>query len=426
MRTGVRCLAAIVALVAAVGPVRAEPAGAVGGAAAASSAAGSRASSPAGSPVASRAGDVPDPETDPFYDPPPGFEAEAPGTVLRSRPITVTGLRPELVDEATQLLVRTTDTAGAAVATAATVVVPPEPGGPHPGGARPLVAYQPFTDGLAARCEPSHELQAGGMETELALLAPLLSAGYVVVVPDHQGPRHAYGAGIMAGHATLDGIRAAQSLPGTGLDGRSTPVGMWGYSGGAIATGWAAELQPSYAPELAVVGAASGGTAADFLEVARWMDGGPFSSIMLMVLTGLGREYPEYRHLANEAGLAVEADLADDCLEEGGTKYPFRRLADLSVLDDPLRDPQVIELSRQVRMGDAAPAAPVLLYHGLFDEGIPFAQANRLRDDWCASGGDVVFRPVLGEHLTTMVTEAPAVYRFLADRFAGAPVTGGC
>ena len=37
---------------------------------------------------------------------------------------------------------------------------------------------------------------------------------------------------------------------------------MWGYSGGAISTGWAGALLSTYAPELNVVGAAHGGTPA--------------------------------------------------------------------------------------------------------------------------------------------------------------------
>jgi hypothetical protein len=47
---------------------------------------------------------------------------------------------------------------------------------------------------------------------------------------------------------------------------------MVGYSGGAIATGWAAQLQPTYAPELAFVGAVAGGTPADFGLLTRTMN----------------------------------------------------------------------------------------------------------------------------------------------------------
>lgn len=43
---------------------------------------------------------------------------------------------------------------------------------------------------------------------------------------------------------------------------------MWGYSGGAIAVGWAAALLDSYAPELNVVGASHSGTPADLRSVA--------------------------------------------------------------------------------------------------------------------------------------------------------------
>jgi hypothetical protein len=103
------------------------------------------------------------------------------------------------------------------------------------------------------------------------------SAVALVLVTDYQGPDDAYGAGRMAGHAVLDGIRAAERLGSTGLAGSATPVGMWGYSGGGLATGWAAELQPSYAPELQVRGVASGGTPADLKAAAATIDGGPFS-----------------------------------------------------------------------------------------------------------------------------------------------------
>jgi hypothetical protein len=44
----------------------------------------------------------------------------------------------------------------------------------------------------------------------------------------------------------------------------STKVGMMGYSGGAIATEWASELAPSYAPTLRIIGAAAGGVPVDF------------------------------------------------------------------------------------------------------------------------------------------------------------------
>ena len=42
-----------------------------------------------------------------------------------------------------------------------------------------------------------------------------------------------------------------------------------GISGGATATGWAAQLQASYAPELHVAGFVIGGTPADMLTALK-------------------------------------------------------------------------------------------------------------------------------------------------------------
>jgi hypothetical protein len=367
----------------------------------------------------------PEPDDDPFYDPPAGFEASAPGTVLRSRPVTVTGLGVPIPVTATQTLVRTTDSAGAAVATASTVLVP---GIPYLFGKRPLVSYQPPTDSLGDQCEPSYTLRTGDMLSDLALMAPLLLKGYVVVVTDYQGPRHAYTAGIMEGQATLDGIRAAESLPGTRLAGADTPVGLWGYSGGAIATGWAAELEATYAPELNIRGAAAGGTPADLLAVARSLDGGLLSGIMLQASLGLAREYPVFALGFNDAGHALEADLADVCgLGDAGLRYPFRHLEEFTLVPDPLNLPFVIETMNQVKLGSTAPAAPVYLYHSVLDEGIPFTQAAQLRDDWCAAGADVTFHAdLLSEHVVLGATGAPAAIRFLGDRFAGRPTRDDC
>lgn len=365
------------------------------------------------------------PDDDPFYAPPAGFESQAPGSVLRSRPVTVTVAGLPIPVRSTQMLVRTTDSSGQPIATASTVLVP---GIPWWFGKRPLVSYQPPTDSLGDRCEPSYTLRTGELASDLALMAPLLLRGYVVVVTDYQGPDHAYSAGRLEGQTTLDGIRAAETLAGTGLAGRATPVGMWGYSGGAIATGWAAELGPSYAPELNLKGVAMGGTPADLLAVAHALDGGPFSGAMLQATIGLSREYPVFKLGFNAAGQALAADLAESCgLGDALTRYAFRRMEEFTLVPDPLDFPFVVDTMRQVRLGSTAPAVPVYLYHAVLDEGIPFGQAKQLLDDWCARGADVTFHAdLLSEHVILGATGAPAAIGFLGDRFAGRSTHAAC
>src|SRR2546430_9041840 len=151
---------------------------------------------------------------------------------------------------------------------------------PYLVGKRPLLSYQTAIDSLGDQCNPSFTLRTG-TEKEIPLLASGLLDNWAVVVTDYQGPRNAYGAGPMEGHGVLDGIRAAERLPGTGLSGVGTPGGVWGYSGGGLATSSPAELLPGHAPQLAGEANASGGTPADLAAAGRHIDGGPVSRVFL-------------------------------------------------------------------------------------------------------------------------------------------------
>jgi Secretory lipase len=76
---------------------------------------------------------------------------------------------------------------------------------------------------------------------------------------------------------TLDSIRAAFSSSTIPGDAR---VAMLGYSGGAIATEWAAELAPTYAPDVdkRMIGAAIGGGLVDPAHNLHYVDRSPGSS----------------------------------------------------------------------------------------------------------------------------------------------------
>lgn len=357
---------------------------------------------------------VVEPDLDPFYRPADDFEAARPGTVLKKRDVTAAGL------PALQLQVRSTDAKDRPVTVVSTLIVPSTP---YP-GQRPLLSYQPATDSLGDQCNPSYTLRTNS-EKETPLLGLGLAKGWAVVVTDYQGPRDAYGAGRMEGHAVLDGIRGAISVPEAGL--ANAKVGVWGYSGGALASGWAAELQPTYAPELRIAGVAAGGIPADLTLAATTMDGGPFSGLGLGAVNGLMREYPELESLLNDAGRALQADMDDMCVGELVTGYPFRKLSEFTNSPDPLNEPVSREVLALNRMGAQAPTAPVYLYHSKFDELIPWTAGDAVRREWCAKGTKVTFHTdYLSEHNVLAVTGAPAAVAYLSARFFGLPMVGAC
>jgi hypothetical protein len=364
-----------------------------------------------------------EPHDDPFYRPAPGFESSAPGTVLASRPVTVTGLGLPVPVDASQFLVRSTDAKDAPTTAVGTLMVPLTP---YPQGFRPLVSYQPATDSLGDQCNPSYKLRAG-TEGELPLMMQALQHGWAVVVTDYEGPESAFGAGRMAGHAVLDGIRAAETLPDTGLAGVKTPVGLWGYSGGGLATSWAAELQPGYAPELDVAAVASGGTPADLAAAARQIDGGIASGLTLLAATGISRAYPEMLSLLNDRGRAMMDQIGDMCIGEAVSAFPFRRLNEFTVSQDPLSEPVAARVMENNHLGRLTPSAPVFLYHSILDELIPFPSAQALQADWCRTGGHVtLYADALSEHSSLAVTGAPLAVGYMASRFEGVTVPDTC
>ncbi len=70
----------------------------------------------------------------------------------------------------------------------------------------------------------------------------------------------------------LDGVRAAVAFEPAGLD-AATPVGLWGYSGGGQVTLFAAEQQPTYAPEFNVVAVVAGGDLTSSPQTQMFEDG---------------------------------------------------------------------------------------------------------------------------------------------------------
>src|SRR3954453_5447772 len=243
------------------------------------------------------------PAKDPFYEPPPGFEHAHPGTVLRSRDVELAfmGLVRQQFT-ATQLLYRTTDLHGMPQATATTVIVPTERAAAGP---VPLVSYQCAIDAVASRCFPSYALRRGAKaigalaQFEFFLIAAALAEGWAVSVPDHEGPKGMWGAPYEPGYHVLDGIRAALAYERLGLS-LNAPVGLWGYSGGGLASAWAAEVSGSYAPELNIVGAVLGSPVGDLGHAFRRLNGSFYSGLPAMVVAALADVYPGLRRIIDE------------------------------------------------------------------------------------------------------------------------------
>lgn len=367
------------------------------------------------------------PGADSFYTPPNPIPDVAPGTVLRSRPVTVRGLGLPMPVRSYQVLYRSTDTRGRPDAVSGTVAVLQD-GKPDSG--RPLVVYNIGTHGLGATCAPSYLLRLG-FDQEEPLMASAIARGWAVMVTDYEGlgtpGPHTYAAGPTTGHAVLDGARAALHLPDLGLN-PATPTAIWGYSEGGLASTWAAELAPSYAPELRLVGTAAGGIPVNLEHVARGLDGGPGSGLLLAAAVGLNRAYPQLRldQILNAEGKKAAADIASECVEQFASSYAFKHLADYSRVPDPLGLPAVRAVLAANLLGRRTPSAPMHIYEATNDELIPLSDVQDLAANYCRHGLAVDYHEYpAGEHLFVAGSAAYDAVTWLAGRFAGgaAPTT---
>jgi pimeloyl-ACP methyl ester carboxylesterase len=376
---------------------------------------------------------VDEPPRPAFYESPPTLPS-ANGAVIRSERLSFL-LDPldatSLVRNATRVLYRTTDRTGAAIAASGTVLVPDTPW--IGAGSRPVIGYAPGTQGMADRCAPSRQFSEG-IEYEGLVMEGLLQRGYAIAMPDYEGLGtkgvHTYMDRVSQGRATLDVIRAAQRLAGTGLS-SSSPVGLQGYSQGGGAAASAVELAATYAPDLRLEGAVVGAVPADLAAVATNLDGGPFSAFAFFALRGLATSYDiDLAPYLNDRGRAtmdaVEQDCVFDLLDNA-----FVRSETLSADGRPMselmtRDPFRSVIADQ-RIGTVRPSVPVLVSHSALDDTIPFAVGRAMARSWCAKGANVRFSGnVAPLHVGGIVPHAAEAQLFWEARFAGLPQLSGC
>jgi acetyl esterase/lipase len=373
------------------------------------------------------------PSDDPFYQPPRGFQHAEPGTVLRSRDVELAflGLIPQPIT-ATQLLYRTTDMNGEPEATVTTVIVPAEL---DPEQACPLLSYQCAIDAMSSRCFPSYALRRkskalGSLtQLELLLITAALAEGWAVSVPDHEGSQGLWGAPYEPGYRVLDGIRAALSSERVGIS-PSAPIGLWGYSGGGLATAWAAEMCGEYAPELDIVGAVLGSPVGDLGNTFRRLNGSLFAGLPALVVAALPHAYPDLDRVI-KAHITDEGRAMLDQLEKMTTAGAVIRMARKDMgdyLDEPLEDilstPEVIRVFDSIKLGAAVPVPPVLIVQAAHDYLIDVHDIDELADAYSAGGADVTYhRDAFNEHMCLHPLSAPMTLRWLTDRFADRPLT---
>ncbi len=392
------------------------------------------------------------PQQDPFYSYTGAtpLASIAPGTVLKTRTLAYHVVGIPLPITAVQLLYRSTGELGQPTVNVTSVLEPPLHLGPPT-----ALSYQSFYDSLNQDDEPSYAISGGvtlgGLipNVESVLIAPALLAGETVVVPDTEGQNADFAAGPEYGYNTLDSLRAALSSPATGLMG-APKIGLIGYSGGAIATEWAAELAPSYAPSVNshIVGAAFGGTLVDPAHNLHYVEGSTtWAGVIPMALIGVARSFQtNMTPYLSEYGLQLYNKLQQASIIEVLDAYPGLTWSQLAKPQYPTPEsiPVYVQDANQLIMGShGTPSVPLFIGQGAGGEleGTPGNKPGIGRGDGVMIAGDVrsLAREYCGrgvpvqyveyESLSHVPSAAPWLVEatsWLTDRFAGFPAPQDC
>nr|WP_227997159.1 lipase family protein [Nocardia australiensis] len=367
-------------------------------------------------------------DPDPFYAAPPDIADRQPGEVLDSRPMPT----PLIFPGTTVRLIkfRSTNSSGGPIAATTTVLTPANHA---PGG--PLLSYQHIINALGTKCAVSRALYSDDPNIqvrEAVVLNGLLVRGWSIALPDHLGPTFAYGAARLGGQITLDGIRAVRQVPE--LQAHDSPIAMAGYSGGGMATAWAAALAPRYAPELEIVGAATGGVPMNMVKMLEGVGLDPHPAFGLLMAAGLGleREYPDRFPISdylNSRGMAIRQTLANGCTNEilaAGAGHGIRDFASSTSLISDQTARGVVE-ENSLELFDGIPKIPIFEWHSPSDPLIPIDAIRTTNNRYCAAGvrlqTELTNSP---DHLSAAVFSIPSVLAWLTARAQGEPAPSNC
>ena len=307
-------------------------------------------------------------------------------------------------------------------------------------GSRPVVTVGIGTQGLGPQCAPSKQME-NGTEYDGTAVIGALKAGYAVVVTDYQGYPNgsvpAYSAGKSEGNDVLDIARAAREVPESNIT-ESDPVVAWGYSIGGQAVSWAGEIQPTYAPDVKLIGVATGGTPADLQALAAFSNGAVGAGFAVDGLLGLqvATAFGPPPHLnlfsiLSTKGVTEGMKAQKYCAIQTLAEYHDHKFEESSKENKTLEQvetekPEVKEVLEESKLGTKPVNVPVYHYHGLEDEFVPVAPDAELHYKWCELGVKDDFQLYPGDHLLTDPTAVPNVVKWIEERVAGKTAPSTC
>ncbi|WP_426572886.1 lipase family protein [Aquihabitans sp. McL0605] len=346
-----------------------------------------------------------------FYEVPDPLPAGTPGQLIRTMPVGApdgsSGMR---------VMYHSTDEKGTDRAVTGLLYVPD---GAAPAGGWPVVAWAHGTTGLAAPCAPSHH---PAPPPDYGVKAVQVATDYIGLGP--VGELHPYLNAAAEGHAVIDEVVAARSMPDVHAGDEWLVAGVSQGGHAALVTG---EMASARLPDAKLLGTVALAPGAELGET--YGDQLQLRVITTMVLAGVAAEDPDV-HLAdylNPAALVSSAVIQQGCVQDISAAMAGPAADPGYFTTDPRTAPVGQAWLKVNDPGHVASKAPILLVQGEQDSLVLPARTAALHRRLCGLGQVVEQVDVPGaDHDTVVAKSVDQVSRWVQARFAGQPVATDC
>lgn len=369
-----------------------------------------------------------------FFTAPSSLAKAEPGTVVRHQVVTgISGVPAGA--EVQRLLFHSRDIYGHDQLQSGYAITP---SGEAPSGGWPTIAWAHGTSGFAGPCGPSR-FDANGPSGIYLLpdLARFLSAGYAVSAADYQGLGldngvHPYLLGKSEGQSVLDALRATNELLGDQVSGQAL---IYGHSQGGHAALFAAEIAPSYAPELkldGVVAAAPATGMSSLISVVSSNIGAGFMPFSIPAAWGWAENYDDLpaQSLFNQVGVAfAKAQVTKGCTASLSDAIKASKITPTDIFQTTAGgDANVVAHGRLNDPGRVKTAMPMLVLQGGADGTVPPPLTNAYVSGAACPKGDTItyLQYPNANHGTIVIDGAAAIEAWMGDRLSGKAATSTC
>jgi hypothetical protein len=201
-----------------------------------------------------------------------------------------------------------------------------------------------------------------------------------------------------------------------------------GYSGGSIASEWAAELAADYAPELSFNGIAIGGVIPNIWNVFNAASGTMWAGLLPAGILGLCSQHADVdayvRSRLEPANSSTFLEATSLSLDESLVLYAYQDI--YSYFEGGVADLETAAVEDVIysdgTMGHTGlPSMPLFVYKAIADEVSPVNDTDALVASLCADGATITYqRNTIGGHEANEYNGLEASFVWLVEAMAGA------